>query len=213
MSYIRPTLKIRPSVPQRFTTVTNSNGAHVSAWVDDAELRAIPTGTYGRVGDVCAKINLGAGSVSQNFKAPWSPPLDYKSYAIKKNMGPEFLKKCEDWYKDHPHVAYVPAKLPDIDPVPVTKMMKKYSRKGPEFEGSSFAQPTRPPLDRMMVAWECAGYTPESIELARARLEFAESQMDVRQQALDTIFARYPSASKPASKKKKVIKAVKKKMT
>jgi hypothetical protein len=36
--------------------------------------------------------------------------------------------------------------------------------------------------------------------------------MDVRQQALDQVFIKYPSASKPASKKK-VIKAVKKKMT
>jgi hypothetical protein len=108
---------------------------------------------------------------------------------------------------------YVPAKVPDIDPVPVTKMMKKYSKKGKPFDGGDFAQPARPPLDRMMVAWECAGYTPEDIELARARLEFAESQMDVRQQALDTVFAKYPSASKPASKTKKVIKAVKKKMT
>jgi len=213
MSYIRPTLKIRTPAPQRFTTVTNSSGGRVSAWVDDDEPRIVPTGTYGRVGEICAKIDLGTGSVSHNFEPPWSPPRDYKSYAIKKNLGPEFLQKCEDWYREHPPNVYVPAKVPDIDPVPVTKMMKKYSKKGKPFDGGDFAQPTRPPIDRMMVAWECAGYSPEDIELARARLEFAESQMDVRQQALDTVFARYPSASKPASKTKKVIKAVKKKTT
>jgi len=213
MSYIRPALKIRTPAPLRFKTVVNSRGGHVSSWVPDDEAYPVTTGTLGRVGDICAKIDQGVGSVANNFKPPWSPPRDYKSYAIKKNLGPEFLKKCEDWYRDHPPTVYVTHPVPDIDPIPVTKMMKKYSKKGKPFDGGDFAQPTRPPLDRMMVAWECAGYTREQIELAVARVQFAESQMDVRQQALDQVFIKYPSASKPASKTKKVIKAVKKKMT
>jgi hypothetical protein len=213
MSYIRPTLKIRTPAPRRFTTFTNSSGGRVSAWVDDDEPRIVPTGTYGRTGEICAKIDLGTGSIKRQAQLEWTPPLDPESYARKKGLGPDFLKRCEEWRLAHPPTIHEHRKLPDIDPVPVTKMMKKYSKKGPPFDGGDFAQPTRPPIDRMMVAWECAGYSPEDIELARARLEFADSQMDVRQQALDAVFARYPSASKPASKTKKVIKAVKKKMT
>jgi len=214
MSYIRPTLKIRTPAPRRFTTFTNSSGGRVSAWVDDDKPRGVPTGTYGRVGDVCAKIDLGNGSVRENFKAPWTPPLDYESYARKKNLGPDFLKKCADWHAEHARDAIDVEARPVIDPEPVVKMFRKYAKKGKPFDDCSVPQPTRPPLDRMAVAWECAGYSQADIELATARLQFAESQMDTRQQALDAVFARYPSASKPAPKKsKKVIKAVKKKMT
>lgn len=214
MSYIRPALKIRTPAPVRFKTVVNSSGAHVSTWVDDDEPHRVPTGTYGRVGDVSAKVDLGSGSVRESFKAPWSPPLDYESYARKKNLGPDFLKKCADWHAEHPREVIDVVAQPVIDPEPVVKMFRKYAKKGKPFDDCVIPQPTRPPLDRVAVAWECAGYSQADIELATARLQFAESQMDVRQQALDNVFARYPSASKPASKKsKKVIKAVKKKMT
>jgi hypothetical protein len=50
------------------------------------------------------------------------------------------------------------------------------------------------------------------VRKALAYYKRMEDTSDERQAALDSIFARWPAASKPTPKPKKVIKAVKKKL-
>ena len=170
------------------------------------------SGESGRVGEVVDAMRRGVGFVRRPTKSSWRPPMNHEWYAKKMGLGADYIKRCEDWKAAHPHVEPVKDKVLAIDSDPILKMMKKYSKKG-ALTDSGTPQPARPPLDRMAVAWECAGYTPEQIELAVARQQYAESMLDVRQQAINSIFGNYPSASKPThkNKSKKVIKAVKKK--
>jgi hypothetical protein len=60
-----------------------------------------------------------------------------------------------------------------------------------------------------------AGYTENVISKAIARDALMKATVDERQEALDAIFARWPSINKPTPKPRasKPIKAVKKKMT
>lgn len=72
-----------------------------------------------------------------------------------------------------------------------------------------------PPIAEREKAWRLAGYTEVKIRKALAYAKRLEETVDARQEALDLIFAKFPSASKPTPKPKakKVIKVVKKKMT
>lgn len=172
----------------------------------------VPSGNQNRIEDVIKAMKRGTDFVRHASATPWRPPMYHEWYAEKLGLGADYIKRCEDWKAAHPTIEPVKDKALAIDSDPILKMMKKYSKKG-ALTDSGTPQPARPPLDRMVVAWECAGYTPEQIELAVARQQYAESMLDVRQQAINSIFGNYPSASKPTTKKsKKVIKAVKKKM-
>lgn len=209
--FIRPTIKPR-YVPVQFTSQVNRSGAICSQWVVNNYSDIVASGTSGRVGEVVDAMNRGSGYVKHAKMSDWRPPIHYEWYAKKMGLGPEFITRCEDWFKNNQFSDKVRADEMVIDSSPIIKMMKKYAKKGKPTE-AGVPQPTRPPIDRMMVAWECAGYSKEQIELAVARQEFADSMLDVRQQAIDSIFGNYPSAYKSTPKnKKKVIKAVKKKM-
>jgi hypothetical protein len=212
MANIRPIIRSRGTAPTVFQSRVQGGAIH-SQWVPEKS-QIIPTGTPGRVGEVVDAINRGAGSIARDERPAWRPPPEYEFYAKKLGLGPAFIKRCEEWHAAHPPPKPVVKIEQFLDHEPVLRAMKKYSKKGPPTE-SGIPQPTRPPLHVMKVAWECAGYTQEQIELAVARLEYAESQLDVRQRALDAIFGEYPSASKPTpkAKAKKTIKAVKKKMS
>ena len=211
MGFIRPTLKTRQHVQEVFQTYVSRETIR-SQWVSTNRQIIVPSGTMGRVGEICDAMNKGSDNVTRPH-TQWLPPNQYEWYAKKMGLGPEFIKRCEDWHAANPTKVYKNTHTQVIDPEPVLKMMKKYSKKGPPTENGN-STPTRPPIDRLMVAWECAGYSAAQIEMAVARLEFMESQMEVNQKALDAIFGNYSSASKPVkTKTKKLIKAVKKKMT
>jgi hypothetical protein len=202
MSHIRPTVRVRSNGPVSFQTRVGPGGALHSQWVPNSRVTIIASGTPGRVGEVCDAMYKGADHATRP-ETPWRPPVNYEWYAKKLGLGPEYVKRCDEWHAAHP-VRHREKKAADsIDIDPIIKLLKKYSKKGSPTENGT-PQPACPPIDRLMVAWECAGYSKATIELAAARLQFMESQMDVQQQALDAIFGEYPSASKPTPKKKTI---------
>jgi len=71
-----------------------------------------------------------------------------------------------------------------------------------------------PPVAAREKAWRIAGYSEAKIQKALAYDKKMKETADARQEALDLIFAKFPSANKPTpkTKVKKVIKVVKKKM-
>jgi hypothetical protein len=113
-----------------------------------------------------------------------------------------FLKRCEDWYTQHAAAAPVAREpAPTLNLEPVLDLYKK-------FQGNV------PPIAEREKAWRLAGYSEAKIQKALAWHKKMEETADARQQALDLIFAKFPSANKPTPKPKakKVIKVVKKKM-
>jgi hypothetical protein len=142
--------------------------------------------------------------------------MDHEWYAEKVVPEPEraaFLERCKQWHAENPPKNTGRVQAPVIDTEPVLKLFAKYAKKGPPFEGSEIHQPTVPPLAKLKVAWELAGYPPPRVAKAVQRIQHMIDTSEERQEALEAIFAKYPSASKPTPKPKKVIKAVKKKMT
>ena len=131
----------------------------------------------------------------------WTPPTDYLFIAkhMTKAEAEPFVARCEAWFAERQREA-PPTKPPPpvIDPEPLLALMDKY--KG------------RPPCEEMCAAMLAAGHTEQRVAKYRQWWQNLEDTADARQEILDKIFAKYPSANKPAPKKKKVIKAVKKKM-
>jgi len=203
MEYIRPKIKTRPAAPTQFVSRVGPSGAIRSQWAPVASVPRIASGTPGVVGRIVDLMNKGLDSVEFPEKSEWRPPLDYEWYAKKMGLGPEFIKRCEDWHAKHPPPVPVVKVIPEIDPEPILKMMKKYSKKGAP-SSSGHPMPARPPLDRMKVAWECAGYSEAAITKAVARWNYEESQMDVRQKAIDDIFGKFGTPKRVAVKKKMV---------
>lgn len=160
-------------------------------------------------------MRRGNDCVSRPPKQPWTPPRDYEWYAEQVIPAAEraaFIQRCKDWHEANPPKRRDPPPELVLDHEPVLKLFAKYAKKGPPFDGCTAPQPTVPPLAKLKVAWELAGYPPERIAKAEAHIRHLEETSEERQKVLDAIFAKYPSASKPTPKPKKVIKAVKKKM-
>lgn len=137
----------------------------------------------------------------------WTPPTDYE-FMAKLMPNPEaWIKRCEDWLEANPTKHWrITHEAVTIDPRPVLDIFEKYSRR----ENG----PTVPPVEALERAWRAAGYSEERIAKAVAhRVKIADTD-DERQEVIDKIFAKFPSAYKPGPKlkPKKVIKVVKKKM-
>ena len=137
----------------------------------------------------------------------WTPPIDFE-FISKSMADPDpYLKKCREWFEANPRTVTRLTKEPVvIDPRSVIDIFEKYS-KGEEG-------PTVPPVKELEEAWRAAGYSEEKIAKAVAhRVKIAATE-DERQEVIDKIFAKFPSAYKPGPKlkPKKVIKVDKKKM-
>lgn len=213
--YKRPIPRVNGRVPMNFVSKVGPGGAIVSQWQPAAGFAPVPTGHPSRVGEIIDKMRRGADCVRRPSKQPWRPPLSYEWYADMMYTGDAkeaFLQRCREWHAANPPVHVEKPAPPVIDPEPILKLFAKYAKRGDPFEGGTTGQPIRPPIEKMKVAWELAGYPPERIAKAVAHFQHLEDTSEERQKALDEIFAKYPSASKPTPKPKKVIKAVKKKM-
>jgi len=209
--YTRPTIRRSAPPPSQFTSRVQGR-AIVSEWTTQTSIRPVPNGTPGRAGEIIDSMRRGTDCVKRPEPTPWTPPIDYEWYAKKMGLGPAYVKRCEEWFAEHPRVEDLKSDpFQAIDPEPIVKLMAKYSKKG-NLSENGYPQSTRPPIEKMAIAWECAGYTKEQIEIAIARDQARENQMEFQQQRLDEIFKKYPSSSKPTPKAKKKIKAVKKKM-
>jgi hypothetical protein len=131
----------------------------------------------------------------------WTPPCDYEFIAKHMDHPEEFVKRCEDWYLEHPRSEAGKPDAPALDPAPFIALFAKYKDR-------------RPPCEEMCAAMLASGHTELRVSKYRQWCQNMEDTADERQAVLDLIFAKFPSANKPTPKvkTKKVIKVVKKKM-
>jgi hypothetical protein len=119
-----------------------------------------------------------------------------------------YIQKSREWLEEHASAACVAEVVeePVIDNSHILNAFAKYAR----VHGT----PGRPPPKDVATAMRAAGYSEERVSKYLQWCRNMEDTADERQEALDKIFAKYPSASKPDPKPKvkKVIKAVKKRM-
>jgi hypothetical protein len=162
----------------------------------------IPTGTPGRVGEIITAMHRGTDAIHRPRAAEWRPSYDYEFVARHQDDPEAYLARSRAWLDSHPPPVRPPPKvLPAVDFEPIHKLFAKYPGQ-------------RPPIAEHVAAMREAGYSEEHVERAIARDNMLNSTADARQEALDAIFARWPSINKPTPKPRtsKPIKAVKKKM-
>jgi hypothetical protein len=111
-----------------------------------------------------------------------------------------YLARCEAWHAENPPRVHAPR--PEVRVLDTEAVARVFTKHAPKI----------PPLEERIGVYRKAGYSEEYIERAKAHAALMEETSDERQKALDLIFAKWPAASKPAPKKGKVIKAVKKRM-
>jgi hypothetical protein len=197
----RPTIRRRyESV--RFVTETSVSGAKVSHWVPDTTSCRIPTGTPGVLGSIVDRMHAGDDAVRFASRPQWTPSCEYEFIAKQLPVGEQaaYIARCEAWFAENPTRAAAPR--PEALAVDYESVARVFAKRAPQL----------PPLEERLAVYRKAGYSEEYIERAKARAAMMEATSDARQKALDLIFAKWPAASKPAPKKGKVIKAVKKRM-
>ena len=132
----------------------------------------------------------------------WRPSHD-SEFLAKHQADPEaYLARVAQFFEENPRpVAPVPKPKLALDFEPIHTLFTKYNGQ-------------RPPIDEHVAAMRKAGYPEHLVDKAITRDAFLTSTADARQEALDAIFARWPSINKPTPKPRttKPIKAVKKKM-
>ena len=197
----RPTIRRRYE-STRFVTETLANGAQVSKWVPVVTRRRIPTGTPGVVGSIADKMHAGTDTIRHVVGPKWTPPSEYEFIAERLPVEERaaYVSRCEAWFAENP--PRVAAAKPELRVVDAEAVAKVFAKHHPEL----------PPLEERLAVYRKVGYPEEYISRAKARAALMEATSDERQKALDLIFAKWPAASKPAPKKGKVIKAVKKRM-
>ncbi len=183
-NYLKKMFK-RP-IPKARVCATSSSG------------RAVSPLAIGRVGDVVRSMR--APPPLGPRPTEWTPPSDYPFIAkhmSEAEAGP-FIARCEDWLASHSRV-FVPKPAPPVlDPEPLIALFAKH-------------KDHRPPCEEMCSAMRASGHTELRVTKYRQWCKNMEDTTKERQEILDAIFIKYPSANKPVPKKKKVIKAVKKK--
>lgn len=164
--------------------------------------RRIPTGTPGVLGDIVTKMHRGTDHL-QPRPTVWTPSHDYE-FAARFQTDPEaYLARVAEFFKQNPPRDPVVVKTPpSLDLEHISKLFERHKEH-------------RPPIDEHVAALRKAGYAEGVISKVIARDAYMASTVDARQEALDLIFARWPSINKPTPKPRaaKAIKAVKKKMT
>jgi hypothetical protein len=197
--WVRPALKSRASVPLKFQTEIRPDGTRVSSWVEGYNSPLIASGTHGRVGEIIDKINLGSDAI-QRPPANWTPTIDYKLVASKLPVERRaaYIEKSKAWFDAHPS-----------NQAKESKESLKYDF---ELVASMYSKGSRPPIGKRVKVYRAAGVPEALIEKAIARDAKMEETAEKRQADLDLFFSRWPSASKPKPKVKKVIKAVKKRV-
>jgi hypothetical protein len=201
MSFKRPIIRRAAHTHTEFTTEIRANGTRVSSWGPPVHKPRIVSGTPGVVGSIVDKMRRGDDYVLRPYQKPWTPPSEYEFIAKQLPVGEReaYLTRCQEWFAAHP-----PATIK-------TRVAPK------EYDGELLSalyqnKEARPPLAERVKVYRAAGYSEEYIEKAKARDKRWRETKAERDAAFDLIFAKWPSASKPTPKTKKVIKAVKKRM-
>lgn len=201
MLYKRPNPRPHRNVPTQFVSSELPGGGVVSQWTRGIKRPRIPSGHPSVVGGIVDKMRQGSCAMGPKVKE-WTPPINHEFVAKHVDNPEAFLKRCEDWYTQHADVAQTTREpTPPLNLAPVVAVYKKWA-------------PDVPPIEEREKAWRLAGYTEAKVQKALAHHKRMEETADARQEALDLIFAKFPSANKPTpkAKVKKVIKVVKKKM-
>ena len=197
--WVRPALKPRASVPLRFQTEIRPDGTRVSSWVEGYDIPLVASGTYGRVGEIMDKVNLGSDA-TRRPSANWTPTIDYELVA--RNLPVEcraaYIAKSKAWFDAHPPKE-----------VNGSKEVLNYDF---ELVASMYRKGSRPPIGKRVKVYRAAGVPEALIEKCIAYEVKMEETAEKRQEDLDLFFGKWPSASKPKPKAKKVIKAVKKRL-
>jgi len=168
----------------------------------------VPSGFPSIVGQLVDQLrNTQVPSCPQK---PWTPSIDYAFIASRLAPGEReaYIQKSREWFEANAPVAPVvdgPEKCA-LDNTHIITAIAKHARET--------GRHGRPPVKEMVKAMHAGGYTEERIDKYRQWCQHMEDTAEERQEVLDRIFAKYPSASKPDPKPKvkKVIKAVKKRM-
>lgn len=163
--------------------------------------RAVPVGAPGIVGELSTAMRA-PPSVPRHETA-WTPPYDFEflaSMTVPESEREAYLKRCTEWFAAHPPVVRV--LKPVTEPIDTELVASLYASYGTVL----------PPLEKRIATWEAAGYSEATVIKSRKFHKRMEETSDERQRVLDAIFSRWPTASKPTPKPKKVIKAVKKKL-
>jgi hypothetical protein len=202
--YKRPIPRRRGLPLREFVTTTLPGGAHASYWTPANTTQLIPSGHNSLVGEILDKMRSGTQRMRQ--ASPWVPPIDYEFVASHMQNPEPFLARCRYWFAaNQPKALKLSEPPPLINHEPIIAVFEKYARvdDGPKV----------PPVGKLEKAWREAGYSEERIAKALAWHAKMEATSEERQKVLDLVFAKFPSANKPACKPKikKVIKVVKKK--
>lgn len=193
MAFIRAPLKVRTPETRAFIT-TYHNGAVVSAWGEAPSQVPISSGSYGRVGEIVDKINLGNGSI-QHGVPKWTPPISYRFIASMMSNGDAYIKRCEEWFEQHPPC--VP-KASDHQVEYNKELVTEY------YKGRTSV----PDEAGLLSMWRAAGISEERIQ------KFMEKRRKMDERAAEDMVqfeAIFGPLEEPKVKKVvKVIKAVKK---
>ena len=196
-----PTLRKLGGVSKVFTTV-QQGGASVSGWVADTRMRVVPTGTPGRVGEICTQMHR--GDYAKLKVSKWTPQYEYEFYAekmIPKNEQAAYIELCKKWFEDHPLNTLKAPKAPiEYNRDMIAEFYSKIS--------------TMPSLEERLAIFRKAGMPEDKIGKHVAWQKMMEAKTDAHQKVIDDIFGVYvpPKSKTKTATKTKVIKPVKKKM-
>ena len=200
-SYKRPNPRPRWNVPTQFVSSALPGGGVVSRWTSGMSKPRIPPGHPSVPGQIIDTMRQGS-CPSGTKPTVWPPPATPEFLAKHMDNPEAFLKRCEAWYAQNtPAAPRVREPPPPLNLEPLIALYDKWA-------------PEAPPIADREKAWRLAGYSEAKIQKALTHHKRMEETSDARQEALDLIFAKFPSANKPTpkAKAKKVIKVVKKKM-
>ena len=201
MLYKRPNPRPYRNAATQFVSSALPGGGVISRWTTGMAKPRIASGHPSVVGQIIDKMRQGCNPLAPK-PAEWTPPLNPEFLAAHLEDPEAFLKKCEEWHARNTPPARrerEPAALLDL--APVAALYEKWGV-------------TAPPIADREKAWRLAGYSEVKIQKALAFHKKMDETSAARQEVLDLIFAKFPSANKPTpkAKTKKVIKVVKKKM-
>lgn len=189
--------------PERtqFVSEIAKSGALLSQWIPVSREHIVPSGTPGRVGEILD--NMRTGLYAKELPPPiWKPSIDYKfiATAMPSVQADEYINLSEEWFKTNTkNFERAPKVRVDINPEPILTVFEK-------------SWPHCPSAEDHVEAAKRAGYSAYKVEKLARWYKWRSETEDSRQEALDAIFAKWPAASKPTPKTRKVIKAVKKKI-
>jgi hypothetical protein len=145
------------------------------------------------------KINLGSDATRRPL-ANWKATVDYELVASKLPVDwrAAYIARSKAWFDAHPPKE-----------VNGSKEVLNYDF---ELVASMYRQGSRPPIGKRVKVYRAAGVPEALIEKCIAYDAKMEETDEKRQEDLDLFFGKWPSASKPKPKVKKVIKAVKKRL-